>query len=733
MNSHNRLDHKQVSCSTKYQGMGRLTTTSSLLGELPPPPPRAYFGRDELTEKIVGLAENLTPIALIGVGGIGKTSTALTVLHHDRIKRRFGGNRRFTRCDQFPASLPQFLRRLSTAVGAGVENPEDITPLRPFLSSGEIFVVLDNAESVLDPQGTDAQEIYAVVEELSQFNNICLCVTSRISTIPPACESLDIPTLSMEAARDAFYCIYKHSEQSDPVNSILEQLDFHPLSITLLATVAHHNKWGTERLTGEWGRRRTGVLHTQHNKSLAATIELSLASPMFQELGPDARGLLGVVAFFPQGVNENNLGWLFPTLSNKANIFDSFCNLSLSYRNNEFITMLAPLRDYLYPKDPKSSQLLCATKDSYFSRLSIRVSPGEPGFEEARWIRSEDVNVEHLLDAFTSPDANSDDIWDACADFTDHLYWHKPRLVGLGPKIERLPDDHPSKPRCLFDLSRLPGLVGNYAESKRLLGHALKLWRELGDDLQVAQALRFLSNTNHRLGLHEEGIPQAKEALEIYERSCDISGQVQSLRVLARLLYEDAQLDAAEEAVSRALDLSLVEGDQFQVSECHRFLGDILCHSKGRREAAINHFETALGIASPFSWHSKLFSCHCSLARLFSLDGRFGDAHTHIEHSRSHAVDNAYNMSFATSLRALVLHEQGRFEEARSEVLRAAETFEKLGAVRDLERCRGLLQNIQGEMNNLVATHESGSDGRFLKTVPFPTPIDSPFLGRNPK
>src|SRR5258705_512578 len=59
------------------------------LGELPPPPPRACFGREELIEKIVGLAENLDPIALIGVGGIGKTSVALAALHSDRIKQRF--------------------------------------------------------------------------------------------------------------------------------------------------------------------------------------------------------------------------------------------------------------------------------------------------------------------------------------------------------------------------------------------------------------------------------------------------------------------------------------------------------------------------------------------------------------------------------------------------------------------------------------------------------------------
>jgi tetratricopeptide (TPR) repeat protein len=689
-------------------------------GESPPPAPRACFGRDELVGEVVELAENFEPIALIGAGGIGKTSIALTVLHHDRVKERFGDYRRFIRCNRFPASPTHFLARLSKVIGAGVENPEDLTPLRPFLSSKEMLIVLDNAESVLDPRGIGAREIYALVDELCQFETLCVLITTRITTVPRYCKRPVIPTLSIEAARDIFYGIYGNYRQSGIIDDLLERLDFHALSITLLATTASHNAWDYKRLATEWDTQRTQVLHTDYNESLAATIELSLASPTFGKLGPNARDLLGVVAFFPQGIDENNLDWLFPTISNGKTIFDKFCVLSLTHRSDGFVTMLAPIRDYLGPQDPRSSPLLCATRDHYFTRLSAGVGPGDPGYEEGRWIVSEDVNVEHLLDVSISTDPDRDDIWDACRYFVEHLYWHKPRQTILRSKIEALPDDHSSKLGCLSPLSLLLGEVGNFAEQKRLLTHALELERRRGDDFQVAYTLQLLCRANRNLGLYEEGIQQAKEALEVYKQIGYTRLEIQCSNDLARLLLGDKQLEAAEDIASRTINIVTEKGQEFLACGAHRVLAKIY-RSKGEKKKAIHHFETAIGIASPFNWHDDLFWNHFDLALLFRDEGEFDDASAHAEQAKSHAINNTYKLGRAMQMQATVWHRQLKLEGAKSEALQALEIYEKLGAAKDAGDCKGLLREVE----RALKTRSTSFQGELLEKILHPTAVNS--------
>ena len=695
------LGRRKVSNSNN-QRIQHLMFVSSTSGESPPPPQR-IFGRDELVKNIVDLADtnHPTPIALIGTGGIGKTSVALAVLHDDRIKQRFGDHRRLLRCDQFSASLPNFLRRLSEVIGAGIENPMDLTLLRPFLSRNRMFIIIDNAESIVGASST--KDIEPVVEELSRFRNICLCITSRISIVPTRCEVIDVPTLSVEAARETFHSIYRRGEQSDTVDNILKQLDFHPLSTTLLATAAKHNKWGIGQLEKEWEEQRTRVLRTRYHGSLAAMIEFSLHSPVFQDLGPQARDLLGVVAFFPQGVNENNLDWLFPSVTDRKKIFGGFCVLSLTRRDKGFITMLAPLRDHLCPKDPMLAPPLRSVKEHYFSQLSFSIGTLTLNNNQTTWIASEDVNVEHLLDIFTSIDANSESVWDACRHFMTHLFLDKARLPVFGPKIEALPDGYPSKPQCLSELASLYSIVGDSAGARRLLSHTLKLQRERGDDFGIASTLMHLVSTvNHSPDLCEEGIQQAREAMTIYQRLGNAVEVVRCHSWLSSLFRWANRLDDAEKCESQAIELADALMPIIHPATrgaLHGSLG-MIYGCRGDREKSIFHIEASLGAI-----HSRTiqFHVHYVLATAHITAGRFDDAEAHFEHAEPLAADASPELGRVALLRADILRGRGKFEEARFEALRSLDLAEKFGGEGIVDRAKEILRLIDEDMVNCAS------------------------------
>jgi len=173
-------------------------------------------------------------------------------------------------------------------------------------------------------------------------------------------------------------------------------------------------------------------------------------------------------------------------------------------------------------------------------------------------------------------------------------------------------------------------------------------------------------------------------------------GQTQCLDNLAWVLFDDEQFDAAENAASRAIDLIPEKGQEFLLCDLHRVLGDI-CQSKGDKKKAIHHFETAIAIASPLNWHDVLFWTHHALADLFLSEREFSDANTHVELAKSHTDGEAYKLARAMKLQATIWYWQSKFEDAKSEALRALEIYEKLGAAKNAEVCRELLQAIERE------------------------------------
>ena len=60
------------------------------------------------------------------------------------------------------------------------------------------------------------------MDELSQFETVCLLITSRITTVPPHCTRPEIPTLSIEAACNIFYGIYGDDRRSGVIDDLLQ-------------------------------------------------------------------------------------------------------------------------------------------------------------------------------------------------------------------------------------------------------------------------------------------------------------------------------------------------------------------------------------------------------------------------------------------------------------------------------------------------------------------------------
>ena len=257
---------------------------------------------------IVGLAENLDLVALIGVG------------RHRSHQSRFCSNCRFIRCDQFSASCAHLLNRLFEVVDAGIENPEDLTTLRPFLLSGEMIPFPDNAESILDPAGPGVWEIYTMVEELTRFNNIGLGITSRTPAVPPHCKRPAIRTLPTESAYDIFYGI---GGRSGIINNPVRHWIF-TRSQSHFSLRSHLTTYG---IMSDWprsGRPNRRVLRTDYNENLTTTIEPSFASRTFRKLtpspfltphepGPSARELPKVIAFFYKALTTRTSNGRFPS------------------------------------------------------------------------------------------------------------------------------------------------------------------------------------------------------------------------------------------------------------------------------------------------------------------------------------------------------------------------------------------------------------------------------------
>ncbi|KAG2035401.1 hypothetical protein BDR03DRAFT_962563 [Suillus americanus] len=468
----------------------------------PPSRPAMLYGRDDLVAELTNLVVNDEHLALIGPGGMGKSSLAKAIINEPLVMDKFADRRFFVTYDGLDPStitFETFMTRFVGALGIEIAGTDPVRQISTFLDSASSLIILDNAETFEEASAPPALgDIPSVIAEIANISGVILVLTSRSRRNAPNVQWItkDIPPLDLSSAQAVFFRIYHHtsrSEAEEDIKGLLKELDFHPLSINILANAAQQNGWSPITLLKRWNDRHSKVLDGRRGKlqSLSDTMQLSLSSPSVQNLGEDGCRVLAIIAFLPQGLNESLARALLPSLPQVDTICDILCMQSLVYRQDNFIKVLAPIRHYMRDAlQAPDSTCLQDMRSFYYRTIRLCSSKRD---DHADIVISDHLNIEHVV-AFNLayvPD-NMDDTHDICWRFLQCLQQHLPRPTTLISAISNIVENSSTwklKARCLLSLAQLYNALSQLVEASQTLQAAEELYLTAGDPESMGNCL----------------------------------------------------------------------------------------------------------------------------------------------------------------------------------------------------------------------------------------------------
>jgi tetratricopeptide (TPR) repeat protein len=151
-----------------------------------------------------------------------------------------------------------------------------------------------------------------------------------------------------------------------------------------------------------------------------------------------------------------------------------------------------------------------------------------------------------------------------------------------------------------------------------LLEESLSLWRDLGDRQGVARSLHLMGQIAGSRRLFPLARAQFEEALALHRKLGQLRAQAEDLLALGRLMVDQGDCLGARAALEECLSIQRASADRWGISEATFYLGRA-AHALGDHAAARRHWEETLAL----DWEKMgrggyVVLC---LARLCAVDG----------------------------------------------------------------------------------------------------------------
>ncbi|KAJ7209912.1 hypothetical protein C8J57DRAFT_1608333, partial [Mycena rebaudengoi] len=362
-----------------------------------PAAPKIFHGRTWELQKIVDILKKDTArIAILGTGGMGKTSLATAVIHHDEVvtkyqQQYFVGCHSAATCNELVAGI---LSHIGLEKGPGMSR----RIIHHFQLSPPSLLVLDNLETVWEPDSS-RKEVEDFLSLLADVPHLAIVVTMRGAELPGKVKWSKpflppLKPLSDSAALQTFIEIADDDHEEQTMEELLALTDNLPLAVSLIANVAGAE--GCETALSRWRTENTQLLSDGYDQrtSLNISIMVSLYS---SRMTSEAQDLLSILSMLPDGLSQADLVHIPLPIPNVLACRVILLQTTLAYLGSDNrLKVLVPIREYVWHAFPPSDTLKSAVLQHFQSIVGVW-KPNQESYSLVAQIKSNLGNINNIL------------------------------------------------------------------------------------------------------------------------------------------------------------------------------------------------------------------------------------------------------------------------------------------------------------------------------------------------